>query len=163
MALPWQTDSASCRSGYLKTYDPYLPTFWPARVPNQIMSRENYEIVMDESRPLGERLAAFANRAAWINTLGSVSYTEQINNMIKHFGEMGVVEVREGPKDDEHFPPVMEVAQHPTRRQRGLLKATEAEAAERPRLLDQHKFLGDADVELNGIEKVRRFPYGLRR
>lgn len=163
MALPWQTDSASCRSGYLKTYDPYLPTFWPARVPNQVMSRENYEIVMDEGRPLGERLAAFANRASWLTPLGSTSYTDQINNMIEHFGELGVVEVREGLKDDPHFPPVMEVEQHAPRRLRSLLKATEAEAAERPRLLDQHKLLGDAEVELDNIEKVRRFPYGLRR
>ena len=39
MAMPWQTDAASCRSGYDSTYDPYLPTFWPARVPNQVLSR----------------------------------------------------------------------------------------------------------------------------
>jgi hypothetical protein len=32
MAVPWQTDSASCRSGYEAEYDPYLPTFWPYRV-----------------------------------------------------------------------------------------------------------------------------------
>jgi hypothetical protein len=27
MAVPWQTDTASCRSGYLTSYDPYVPTF----------------------------------------------------------------------------------------------------------------------------------------
>ena len=36
MAVLWQTDAASCRSGYYAgfgpKYDPYLPTFWPARV-----------------------------------------------------------------------------------------------------------------------------------
>ena len=31
MALPWQTDTASCRAGYDKQYDMHLPTFWPAR------------------------------------------------------------------------------------------------------------------------------------
>src|SRR6202049_1302681 len=45
-ALPWQTDTASCRSGYTRKYDPYLPTFWPARVPNQILTQANYNIVM---------------------------------------------------------------------------------------------------------------------
>ncbi len=65
MAVPWQTDTASCRSGYSKDYDPYLPTFWAARVPNQVLTQENYEIVISPDRDLGERLAAFANRAAW--------------------------------------------------------------------------------------------------
>ena len=29
MALPWQMDTAFCRSGDDTDYDPYLPTFWP--------------------------------------------------------------------------------------------------------------------------------------
>ena len=94
MAVPWQTDTASCRSGYVKAYDPYVQSFWPARVPNQVLTEENYKIVMDENRPLGERLAAFANRAAWIRPLGSKSYTDQINNLVKDVSQMGVVENR---------------------------------------------------------------------
>jgi hypothetical protein len=145
MAVPWQTDTASCRSGYQKTYDPYVPTFWPARVPNQVLTRADYNIVMDESHPLGERLAAFAHRAAWIRGLGSKSYTDQINNMIAHFGALGVVEHRQGP-GDEHFPAVMQVEHLPAR----------ARALTEP----PH----DADrLDLTGIEKVRRFPHGLRR
>ena len=34
MAVPWQADTASCRSGYQygpTPVDPYLPTFWAAR------------------------------------------------------------------------------------------------------------------------------------
>jgi hypothetical protein len=162
MALPWQTDTASCRSGYLKTYDPYLPTFWPARVPNQVLSRQNYDIVMDEDRPLGERLAAFANRAAWIRPLGSKSYTDQINNMIRDFGHMGVVEVRKGPSDGENFPPMMEVEQlktsHIPKRAFGMEAAgpvLTSSTAEPHDLAD--------DVDLTNIEKVRRFPHGLRR
>src|SRR6266540_4881195 len=41
MAVPWQCDTASCRSGYDPDYDPYLPTFWPARVPNHVLTEEN--------------------------------------------------------------------------------------------------------------------------
>ena len=51
MAVPWQCDTASCRSGYDKTYDPYVPTFWPARVPNQVLTRQDYDIVMDVNAP----------------------------------------------------------------------------------------------------------------
>ena len=52
MAIPWQTETARCPSGYQKSYDPYVPTFWPARVPNQVLSHQNYDIVVDQSRPL---------------------------------------------------------------------------------------------------------------
>jgi hypothetical protein len=158
MAIPWQTDTASCRSGYQKTYDPYVPTFWPARVPNQVLSKENYDVVMNSGQPLGERLAAFANRAAWIRPLGSKSYTDQINNMIHHFGGMGVVEHRPGP-GDPHFPDSMEVEDLPShthRRLAGMEKSSRgAGRAESPNEAD--------NIDLTGIEKVRRFPYGLRR
>lgn len=112
MAIPWQTDTASCRSGYDKTYDPYVPSFWPARVPNEVMTRENYEIVVNAHKPEAERLAAFANRAAWIAPLGTTSYTDQINNMIAHFDHLGVVEVNPGPTDavgQKLFPALIQV------------------------------------------------------
>ncbi len=148
MAIPWQTDTASCRSGYQKTYDPYVPTFWPARVPNQVLTRENYEIVMDAGRPLGERLAAFANRAAWIRPLGSKSYTDQINNMIRDYGELGVVEQRPGPGGD--FPVEMQVESLPSHGRRLLLAVPGTSP-------------NDADrIDLTGIEKVHRFPRGLK-
>ena len=149
MAVPWQTDSASCRSGYLKSYDPYLPTFWPARVPNQVLTTENYDIVMDSRKPMDERLAAFANRAAWIRPLGSISYTDQINNMIHDYGDLGVVEHRPGPADGP-FPPMLEVESLPAHTHRRL-----AASQESPHGADR--------LDLTGIEKVRRFPHGLRR
>jgi hypothetical protein len=148
MAVPWQTDTASCRSGYTSTYDPYVPTFWPARVPNNVLTEDNYEKVMDESLPLADRLAAFAKRSLWIRGLGRISYTDQINNMIHRFGDLGVVEVREGPSDRAHFPAVLEVEQlAPQPRQRMLAMSV----PETP----------EDDVDLTGIEKVNRFPYGL--
>jgi hypothetical protein len=150
MAVPWQTDTASCRSGYVRAYDPYVPTFWPARVPNQVLSEANYKLVMDEDLPLSERLAAFAKRSLWILPLGTKNYTDQINNMIDHFGDLGVVEVREGPSDRENFPATIEVEQLDPRRHKQLLKAgVAAPVAE------------EQDVDLTGIEKVNRFPHGL--
>lgn len=113
MAVPWQTDSASCRSGYYAgygpRYDPYVPTFWPARVPNQVLSEEAYQRVLDSSLPREERLAAFHGRESWFRTLGSGGYLSEINRMISSFGDMGVVELRPGVADSEDFPPVMQV------------------------------------------------------
>ncbi|WP_296947683.1 LodA/GoxA family CTQ-dependent oxidase [uncultured Massilia sp.] len=108
MAIPWQTDTASCRSGYDTQYDPYLPTFWPARVPNQVLSAENYAKVMDEELPRAERLAAFNDRADWDRTLGP-GYMQQLQAMVNHFDRQGIVVVREGIADDPDFPPVMQV------------------------------------------------------
>lgn len=162
MAVPWQTDTASCRSGYDRSYDPYVPSFWPARVPNQVLTRENYEIVMDEKKPLGERLSAFANRAAWIEPLGSTSYTDQINKMIRHFDHLGVVEVREGPSDRAHFPAWIEVedrhtpipdmkqpAEHDQRHDAGHVR------------VGSHARVSAESVDIMTIEKVRRFPHGM--
>jgi hypothetical protein len=164
MAVPWQTDSASCRSGYTPAYDPYVPAFWPARVPDQVMTRENYDIVMDKHRPLSERRAAFANRAAWIDPLGTTSYTDQINNMIEHFDHLGVVEVHPGPKDTDAFPAVIEVEDrrktiHDVIPKNGTTKslksASHAGAAHAgaPGVARQ--------LDISGIDKFRRFPLGL--
>lgn len=151
MALPWQTDTASCRSGYIKTYDPYLPTFWPARVPNQVLTEANYNIVMDPQQPLANRLAAFAQRVAWVRPLGSNGYTSQINNMITNFWQMGVIEPRPGP-GDAHFPPSLDVENLPKHTVERLMRL--AVEGESPNAADE--------IDLTGIEKVRRFPYGLK-
>lgn len=161
MALPWQTDTASCRSGYDKAFDLYVPSFWPARVPNEVLTKENYAIVMDRGKPLEERLAAFANRATWLTPLGSASYTAQINNMIRGFGQLGVVEVMPGPGDAD-FPAEFEVEdQHPqiTAGPAAATKAGVRPAASGSRAgLVQEEGPTAADVNLSRIDKVHRFP-----
>lgn len=164
MAVPWQTDTASCRSGYDPTYDPYVPAFWPARVPDEVLSRENYDIVMDETRPMSERRAAFANRAAWVDPLGTSSYTDQINNMILHFDHLGVVEVRDGPKDTDAFPDTIEVED----RRRTIKDVIPKNGGQRSLKTTAHKGAVHAGapgtsrpIDISGIDKFRRFPQGL--
>ena len=110
-------------------------------MPNQVLASSDYKIVIDEQRPLAERLAAFARRASWLQPLGSKSYTDQINNMIAHFDRMGVVELRDGPTSGP-FPAVVEVQD---------LQDVPLSA-----------YLPDP-LDLTGIEKMRRFQHGLRR
>jgi len=111
MAVPWHTDTASCRSGLTRDYDPHLPAFWPARAPNQVLAEDDYRTVMDENEDLEARMAAFATRWDWNRTLGSGSYLNQLEAMIRKFADMGVVEPREGPtgRDSEYFPSRLEV------------------------------------------------------
>jgi hypothetical protein len=150
MAVPWQTDTASCRAGYTPAYDPFLPTFWPARVPNNVLTEEDYATVMDAERPVGERLAAFARRASWTRQLGRGSYVDQINGLVQNISQMGVVEERPGIPNDPLFPPVMEVESLPpaTSPHRAAFALTAGQ---------------DDEVDLSGIAKVRRFPHGLKQ
>lgn len=150
MAVPWQTDTASCRSGYERNYDPYLPTFWPARVPNQVLTPQDYATVMDDSKPMEDRLAAFARRASWDAALGDGPYVDQINVLANDIDCVAVVEVMPGPTDVPELPPVMEVADRPTQQQAAPPPALLAAASSRPA------------VDLAGTEKARRFPHGLR-
>ena len=112
MAVPWQTDTASCRSGYPGTEfpeDSFIPTFWPSRVPNTVLSEESYKIVTDTSKALEERIAAFYSRPNWLRSLNlQAPYVEQITHMIDHFGELGLIEKRE-VESGSHFPSVMYV------------------------------------------------------
>lgn len=174
MAVPWQTDTGSCRSGYDASYDPNVPTFWPARVPNEVLTRENYRIVMDATQPPQVRLAAFANRAAWVAPLGTTSYTDQINNMIHHFDHLGVVEVNSGPTDPEGaklFPPLIEVEDRhtPIPDEDDTVDTKAVRTAHRTLSTRAPAASGSAaglratqPVDISRIDKVRRFPRGLR-
>ena len=68
MAVPWQTDTASCLSGYEDYAGEYLPTFWPARVPNDVITEEGYRTIVDTHAPRDLRYAAFSvgRRRKWL-------------------------------------------------------------------------------------------------
>lgn len=72
MAVPWQTDTASCLSDYFRLDDrpanDYLPTFWPARVPNDVLTAENYRILIDPTRTAAEKQTALSvpARRKWL-------------------------------------------------------------------------------------------------
>ncbi len=109
MGLPWQADTGFCRSGYDTNYDPFVPTFWPARVPNQVLTEPNYKIVIDTNESRDRRLAAFSSRMVWTSPLqGSIA--GQMEQMVRIFGDMGLVEVRDGVKNDPDIPASMMVA-----------------------------------------------------
>ncbi len=160
MAVPWQTDTASCRSGYDKSYDPYMPTFWPARVPNQVMDKSSFEATTNESLPLEQRQQAFAYRTNWLEPLNlSQSYTFQINEMIKHFDKLGVVEAHPQTTSEE-FPSIMQVSDrekiidpHPL--QKHLRKVSGPFKVQPISTIEEAEEAGDYD--LSQIDKVRRF------
>lgn len=99
MAVPWQTDTASCLSGY-DPPDHSLPSFWPARVPNDVLTEEQYEIIV-KSSSAEEREQAFNTRSKFLRSLGlgpHAAYSKSLERMLEFFGRLGVVERREQPQ-----------------------------------------------------------------
>jgi hypothetical protein len=100
MGVPWQTDEASCRSGYaVGTYLP-LPTFWAARVPNQTLSRESYERLFDDELSTAQRHKHFDQRQDWLRYFGP-GYQTEINDMVQKWDKLGILAERPGPPDHE--------------------------------------------------------------
>jgi hypothetical protein len=98
MGVPWQTDEASCLSGYdIATYL-RLPSFWAARVPNQVLSTLAYQRVLDTRLPFGQRLKHFNYRQEWLRYFGP-AYQTRINQNVAMWYKVGVVVEQPGPAD----------------------------------------------------------------
>jgi hypothetical protein len=108
LGIPWHADGASCRSGYQRSISPVLPAFWPARVPNHVLSEADYRIVMDRTRPLAERKAAFARRRDWERFIARPTRPPTLALMVEEWFRQGIVTARPGPGDAQ-FPAVIQV------------------------------------------------------
>jgi hypothetical protein len=117
MAIPWQTDTASCRSGY-DPPDNFIPSFWPSRVPNDVFTEGQYRTVTDPRKDPDVRETAFRSRVRWLRGFDyDGPYLPQISRMITEFGKLGVIERRDNPNANDAtdpFPPVMYVESRPT-------------------------------------------------
>ena len=115
MAVPWQTDTSSCLSGYKPIMGQYVPTFWPVRVPNDVLTEEDYRVVMDPHKTLAEKNRAFENRLKWLRGIVyKYGYpptrvsppTIGINEFITEWPQVGILIQKEGP-GDANFPEKM--------------------------------------------------------
>jgi hypothetical protein len=128
MAVPWQTDTASCRAGYQgNRFTAATPSFWPARVPNHVLTKDDYEKVLDPNLPPEERQAAFRNRRNWFLQIGT-RYYEQLGRMIDEFGKLGIIAPHPGPGDAD-FPEEIYVESLPAVTVAGLTPMAAAVAA----------------------------------
>jgi len=101
LGVPWQTDEASCLSGYDTTLYLPIPSFWAARVPNHILSMDSYNRATKEGLNTGQRLKHFAYRVDWLRDF-SASYVGRINNMIAKWHELGVISKHTSPASEEN-------------------------------------------------------------
>ncbi|MFI6764526.1 LodA/GoxA family CTQ-dependent oxidase [Streptomyces sp. NPDC050355] len=121
MAAPWQCDTASCRSGYEvlanlgPRYSPYLPTFWPAQMPNHVLKMSDFTTV--NTKPSGgddtAREKAFEHRAVWLRGLTGTDFNKQRRQMINDWYMFGIVEPHEYTVGDGKFPKYIQVESEP--------------------------------------------------
>ena len=98
MGVPWQTDEGSCRSG--QDYDPayYLPTpsFWSARVPNQVLSQRSLGRIKDTNLPDLQRLKHLNYRQDWLRFLRGGTQNPRFG-MITEWDKIGIVSKQDIP------------------------------------------------------------------
>ena len=115
MALPWQTDTSSCLSAYVAFSGEYLPTFWPARVPNDVLTHEEYAILVDPTQPLEAKEAAFAlhRRKKWLRDIvyddtqfppSTIRRPRPITVFVREWHRVGIVVRKPGPSQPTPFP-----------------------------------------------------------
>lgn len=104
LGVPWQTDEASCLSGYdTTTYLP-LPSFWAARVPNQVLSEDSYNRMSDTKVNVAQRLKHFDYRQDWLREFGT-QYLSKINKMISEWHDLGIIAETEKKNQESEFLP----------------------------------------------------------
>ena len=104
MAIPWQTDTSSCLSAYEPFIDDYLPTFWPARVPNDVLPEAQGQALIDPGAAKPETLAdalSYLKRPKWLygirypEAIAFPQYTNSkdvgVNRFIDQWDEVGIV------------------------------------------------------------------------
>ncbi|MGO6854990.1 LodA/GoxA family CTQ-dependent oxidase [Rhizobium beringeri] len=95
MGVPWQSDGASCNSSadYNPGYFLSMPTFWGARVPDQVLSHESAVRVSANVQHGHDGQAAkyFANRSDWLRDIRSSGYFKRISLMVREWHDLGMV------------------------------------------------------------------------
>jgi hypothetical protein len=118
MATPWQSDTSSCLSAYRTYAGEYLPTFWPARVPNDVLSEKDFEIIASADVSKEERIKAFSpdRRKKWLrgyifNEDGSIKKGSSIADRMKgvkkftdEWYKIGIILKKEVPGHTPLFP-----------------------------------------------------------
>ncbi|MDX2041430.1 MAG: LodA/GoxA family CTQ-dependent oxidase [Acidobacteriota bacterium] len=110
MVLPWQVDTASCGAGYQPDINPFFPTFWPARVPNQVLPEDHYKQSLDAKNSQTQQLKQFSLRLDWLRDLVTQGgQFARINQFLTDWSKVGIVTRREVEPGHALLPPVVHV------------------------------------------------------
>jgi L-lysine epsilon oxidase C-terminal domain len=100
MGVPWQTDGGSCASGgdYTPQYYLSVPSFWGARVPNDVLPQAAYERLKASGVSSAQRAKHFAGRAYWYRLLKPSFGSRRAQAMITQWPNLGIIEPAEAPQ-----------------------------------------------------------------
>jgi len=105
MFLPWQFDTATCGGGYQPGINPFLPTFWPARVPNQVLLECSLDQALNTELSLSQRMKYFSLRQEWLRDLGVFgNYLDVANQFVQDWSKVGIVARRKTPEGHPELP-----------------------------------------------------------
>jgi hypothetical protein len=113
MAVPWQTDTSSCLSGYSEVMGQYIPTFWPARVPNDVLTEQDFDALSKPGLSETEKLDIFSRREKWLRGIIYLydyppttipNKTVGVNHFIKEWPKVGIVLPKEMPNAGKTLP-----------------------------------------------------------
>lgn len=95
LGVPWQTDSTSCNSA--ADYQPStflsMPTFWGARMPDQVLAEANYDRIAAVDAPTLPVQAQkhFMLRVDWLRDVRGFDYYRRLEHMIGEWWQLGMV------------------------------------------------------------------------
>ncbi|MBV8808944.1 MAG: hypothetical protein JO033_09735, partial [Acidobacteriaceae bacterium] len=116
--------------------DPFIPTFWPSRVPNNVITEEQYRIITDPNTSAEGIMEAFNTRPYWLRSLDfSKPYVQQITTMISVFGDLGLMLKREA--GGEGLPPFVYVETLPEQKKLLAVTAPTAPDANKPSVSEE--------------------------
>jgi hypothetical protein len=100
MGVPWQTDGASCGSGGLYTPQYYLsvPSFWGARVPNDVLPEAAYDRLNASGTSSAQREKHLNSRAGWYRLLHPKRGQTRAQAMIDQWPKLGIIEPVDPPQ-----------------------------------------------------------------
>jgi hypothetical protein len=118
LGVPWQTDGTSCNSA--ADYEPStflsMPTFWGARVPDQVLAEANYDraAAIDAEKHLTQIQKHLMLRVDWLRDVRGTVYYQRLVNMINEWWQLGMV--LPVPDPPIHLPAELRVEQgrHPS-------------------------------------------------
>jgi L-Lysine epsilon oxidase N-terminal/L-lysine epsilon oxidase C-terminal domain len=103
MGVPWQTDGGSCASGgdYTPTLYLSVPSFWGARVPNDVLPQAAYKRLNALGVSSAQRAKHFARRAYWYRLVQPMNGFARAKAMVVQWPNLGIVEPVRPPPDYE--------------------------------------------------------------
>ena len=113
MAVPWQSDTSSCLSAYVQICGEYLPTFWPARVPNDVLTEEDFNTIKNTDIELEKRITALgqSSRKKWLRGFiyddDGKKIEEPMNGVkkfVENWGKVGILVEKELNLNSTIFP-----------------------------------------------------------